>query len=376
MKTSLLFVCAVILCGTCFTGNALGLGLDNAAVGIKASVMGTAFSGIADDASAVHHNPSGLSFNDKEILYAQVYTHYQFVGFTRTGQAGKDESDERYINPGFFMSKTYDKWAFGFGYYLPFGGGGFAFDDLGGIPGNDVEILLGLVAIHPAVAYHLRPDLSIGVGIFMYMGNYEQEFLGYENEYDGIAGYGGNIGVMYKPSDRLGIGFNVRSKSSIEMDGEEKQAGIKHDSEIEFDLPYYFDLGFGYKPTPNLTLGLNLVRMTWSDTDEYKFTRLGYVDTHLKDSWRLGLGLEYLFSSKLTIRAGLKYISPSSDKKYLYAGSSEIDLWTWTTGVAYALSESIELDFAGLFTHGSETHDSQKYKAEHFFITVGARLRY
>jgi long-chain fatty acid transport protein len=185
MKTRLLVVCTVMLCGFGFTEKVFGLGLDNAAVGIKASVMGTAFTGIADDASAVHHNPAGLVFNDKEILYTQLYAHYQFVNFTHTGPAGKDESDERYINPGFFTSKTYDKWAFGFGYYLPFGGGGYSFDDLGGIPGNDVEILLALMAIHPAVSYQLRPDLSVGVGVFMYMGTYEQDFLGYENGYDG-----------------------------------------------------------------------------------------------------------------------------------------------------------------------------------------------
>jgi long-subunit fatty acid transport protein len=120
---------------------------------------------------------------------------------------------------------------------------------------------------------------------------------------------------MYKPYDRFNIGFNVRSKSSIEMDGKEKLAGIKYDSDLEFDVPYYFDLGFGYKPTQNLTLGLNFVRMTWSDTDEYKFTHLGSVETHLKDSWRLGWGLEYLLKSRMSIRAGMKYIGPSSDKK-------------------------------------------------------------
>ncbi len=376
MKTRLLIVCVVMLCGFGFSDKVFALGLDNSAVGLKAAFMGTAFSGIADDASAVHHNPAGLAFNDKEIFYAQSYANYQFVGFSYTGPAGKDESDEQYINPGLFMSKTYDKWAFGFGFYLPFGGGGYAFDDLGGVPGNDVEILLGLVAIHPAVSYQLLPDLSVGVGVFMYMGAYEQDTMGYENEYDGISGFGGNVGLLYKPSDTFSVGFNVRSKSSIEMDGKEKIAGIKYDSDIEFDLPYYFDLGFGYKPTRNLTLALNFVRMTWSDTDEYKFTHLGPVETHLKDSWRVGLGLEYILKNNISIMAGLKYIGPSSEKKHLYPGSSEIDTWTCTLGVAYPINETVELNLAGLYNYGSEEYDSHKYKAEHVFITLGARIRY
>ncbi len=369
-------ICAIVLLCFGFTEKVFALGLDNAGVGVKAFVMGGAFAGIADDASAVHHNPGGLSFNDKDILYAQMYAHYQFIGFTYTGPGGKDESDERYLNPGFFISKTYDKWALGYGFYLPFGGGGFAFDDLQGEPGNDVEILFGLVAFHPAVAYKLRTDLSIGAGVFMYMGNYEEQSPGYKNEYDGITGYGGNIGIMYKPTNKLSVGFNVRSKSSIEMDGKEKIAGTKYDSKVEFDVPYYFDLGFGYKPTQNLTLGLNFLRMTWSDTDEYKFTVLETRKTHFRDSWRLGWGMEYIMNSKLSIWAGLKYYNPSSTKKYLYPGTSEIDQWTGTVGAAYDISGAIEMNLSGLYNYGSEEYDSQKYKAEHFFITTGLRIRY
>jgi long-subunit fatty acid transport protein len=86
--------------------------------------------------------------------------------------------------------------------------------------------------------------------------------------------------------------------------------------------------------------------------------------------------MEYIMNSTLSIWAGLKYYNPSSTKKYLYPGTSEIDQWTGTVGAAYDISGAIEMNLSGLYNYGSEEYDSQKYKAEHFFITTGLRIRY
>jgi hypothetical protein len=69
---------------------------------------------------------------------------------------------------------------------------------------------------------------------------------GLDNEFIGIAGYGGRIGILYKPAETLNVGFSVRSEIAIEMDGKEKMNGTKFDSEMEFTVPYYFDLGFSF----------------------------------------------------------------------------------------------------------------------------------
>jgi long-subunit fatty acid transport protein len=91
----------------------------------------------------------------------------------------------------------------------------------------------------------------------------------------------------------------------------------------------------------------------------------------------LGVGpVEYLLKNGMAIMAGIKYISPSSDKKYLYPGSSETDLWTWTLGLAYPINKTVELNFSGLYNYGSEEYDSHKYRADHYFLTLGIRIRY
>jgi len=361
-----------------FTGSSFGLVFDNGAIGTKAYFMGSAFVGIADDASAVHYNPGGMAFNDKDVFYAQMYVHYQSLGFTYTTLTAEDESDETFPGGGVFLSKTYDKWAFGYGTYIPFGGGGFAFDDLQGIEGNDIEVMLGLVALHPAVAYRFNNNLSIGAGLIVYMGEWEEKMPGYKNKYDELpAGFGGNVGIMYRPTKALSAGLNVRSQSSIKMEGTETIDGVKHDSEIQFTVPYYFDMGLGYRPTEDLLLGIHFVYMLWGDTDEFRFTRQETRRTHYKDSFRTGLGAEYKVNDRLAILSGFKYVQPSANKAHaLFPGTNEMDLYTLNVGIAYRLKKSLELDMGGLYTWGSEQENGVECEVEHIFFTAGARLRF
>ncbi|HAX95293.1 MAG TPA: hypothetical protein DCY35_02030 [Prolixibacteraceae bacterium] len=360
------------------TGNAFGLGFDNGAIGIKAYFMGSAFVGIADDSSAVHYNPAGLAFNEKGVLYAQLYAHYQTLGFTYTTSIAKDKSDEAFLGGGFFLSETYDNWAFGWGTYIPFGGGGYSFDNMQGINGNDMEVMLGIATLHPAVAYKVNDKLSIGAGLIVYVGQWEEEMSGYKNKYDALpAGIGGNMGIMYKPTKELSVGLNVRTKSSIQMDGTETINGVKYDSDIEFTVPYYFDTGLGYRPRPDLLLGVHFVYMLWGETDEFKLTHQGTRVSHFKDSFRTGIGMEYEINEKCSFLSGFKYVEPSVNKQYgLFPGTNEICLYTFNLGLAYKVKESLELDLGGLYTWGSEKDNDIEYEVEHIFITVGARFRF
>ena len=223
--------CIAIILNITFVMNVFGGAFDNPAIGSKAIGMGTAFTGIADDASAVYYNPGGLVFNKKNTWYGELYTYRIKLNYEYTEGSDTDESGEAVINPGFFISKRYENWAFGFGHYIPYAGGGSAYENFLG-RGYDLELSAGFAAITPAIAYKLRSNLSVGVGISMYMGGMEREEDGVEMEYDGIAGYGGHIGFMYKPTEKWNIGFTARSPIPIEMDGEVKIAGLKYDSEI------------------------------------------------------------------------------------------------------------------------------------------------
>ena len=68
--------------------------------------MGCAYTGIADDASAVYYNPGALAFNQKDKIYIEGYGYIIFTGLEYKEPGGTYESDEPAFIPGFFISKT------------------------------------------------------------------------------------------------------------------------------------------------------------------------------------------------------------------------------------------------------------------------------
>jgi len=388
-KTSnIIAICIGIFLTIIPVGSVFGAGFNNSCIGIKGMGMGHSLIGIADDASAVYFNPGGLVFNDENTWYAEAYGYYAPTKFKYTANSTTDRSDEAVSIPSFFISKTFENWAFGFGAYIPYAGGGTAYDNFQGSP-YDLESFAGWFAFNPAAAYKLSPNLSVGIGISLYVGWMESKFYNEDplvqamvkNEYSGIAGYGGHIGLMYKPTKEWSVGFTARSEIPIEMDGEVKVDGTKYDSEVEFTLPSSFSLGFGYQPDPKLTIGLSFYYFLYGDTDKITFETEGLgVDknpTHYKNCWIVGLGLEYKIKSDLVIRGGIKFDQGAAMDKGLNPATVDVDLITPTINVAYDITESIEMNIAGLKTFGlEEEYDSKKYTKDFLAFIIGIRFKY
>ena len=366
--------------------NVFGGAFDNPAIGSKAIGMGTAFTGIADDASAVFYNPGGMGFNKKDTCYGELYTYRIKLNYKYKEVSGTDESGEAAINPGLFISKRYENWAVGFGYYVPYAGGGSAYDNFLE-RGYDLESSAGFAAMTPAIAYTLCPNVSVGIGLSMYMGGMKRKFYNkdfaavVETEYEGFAGYGGHIGFMYKPTEKWNIGFTARSPVPIEMDGEVKIAGIKYDSEIEFKLPPSFTLGFGYKPDPDLLFSLSFSYRLWSHMDEITSTTelIGKIKerTDYKNSWVLGTGMEYKISNLMTFWAGLVFIQGATKTEGLNPETNDVDMLDPNIGFAYKITESIEMDISCVYMYGFEkTYSNKKYSFENVLVCLGLRFNF
>ncbi len=136
-------------------------------------------------------------------------------------------------------------------------------------------------------------------------------------------------------------------------------------------------MGFGYIPRPDFLLGVHFVYMLWGDTEEFRFTHQETRETHFKDSFRTGFGMEYKIDDRLAILSGFKYVQPSANKEHaLFPGTNEMDLYTLNVGIAYKIKESLELNFGGLYTWGSEEADQIKCEVEHIFITAGVKFMF
>jgi len=368
------------------TEDVFGIGFTNSCIGLKGMGMGNSLTGIADDASAVYFNPAGLAFGEKNSWSAELYLFYAPI-FKHEYSANSitDESNKPVYIPSFFISKTYDSWAFGFGAYVPYAGGGTAYDDFQGTP-YDLESFAAWYALTPTVAYKFSPNFSVGVGLSLYAGQMERKFFDptlsvlVENEYDGTAGYGAHIGFLYKPTRELSIGFIARGEIPIEMDGEMKIAGTKFDSEVDFTLPSSFSLGFGYQPNSKIMIGLSFYYYLYGDTDKITI-KAGVAEreekTYYKNCWDVGLGIEYKINDELDIRAGLKFDQSATKDKGLNPATVDVDLITPSINVAYGMSESIEMNLAVLYAIGLEEKvNLEKYNKNFLGILVGLRFRY
>lgn len=379
MKRRVLTTCLVMLLCLGSSVNLLARALDNSGIGIKGFSMAAAFYGIADDASAVYYNPGGLAFLDENSLHAEVYGYLVNLKFRYSAGPVESESDEKFLIPGFFISKTYKKFAFGLGAYVPFGGGGVEYKNFLGSP-VDLKSSLGLVSISPTIAYKIGPKLSLGVGFCMYYGRIEADVSGVESRYSGMAGANANIGLMYKPAKKWSMGLSVRTPISVRMPGWTKTAGFKIGSEVEFKLPYYFSLGVGYKPNANLTLGFSVVYMLWGDTDKMTFTTMGIQNdfpTYYENSWFAGLGMEYKISQKLAARAGVNYYQTSTKDEGLSPDSNDVDLFSMTVGFGYKLTRCMEFNVSGVFTFGAEReYNFQTFDQDHLILLSGFRFTF
>ena len=378
-------ICITLVFNLTLARSAVGRAFDNPGIGIKAVGMGFVAAGIADDAAAVYHNPAGLAYNERNVLYYEIYAYYTFTDIKFEANSITDKSDGKFIIPGFFVSKTYDNCAFGFGFYTPFAGGGASYDNFQGSP-YDLETFAGWSALTFSAAYKLRQNLSVGVGISMYIGEMESEFfdptLGalVEREYDGYSGYGAHIGFMYKPTTDLGIGLTIRSPIQIEMDGTEEIAGFKSNSELEFKLPSYFTIGLGYILKHNLELGFSVTYMLYNHLDKLTFTTSNIEteeETHYTNSWMLGVGVEYITKRGLIYRAGMAFLPQSTKEKGLVPVSNDVDILTPRIGIAYNITDSIELNILAFYAYGFERrYMSRKYDQDYLALWVAFRGKY
>jgi len=392
--------CVVVLAALCVAAcmgadRTLAGALDNSFVGTRAIAMAGAFTGIANDASAVSYNPAGLAFLASDGTHFEVYGYLSLTKFRYENAGAVFESNEKFPVPGLFAAHSFDRFALGFGYYIPYGGGGTAYQDFMGT-GVELKSAAGVQAFTAAAAYEITPHLSVGAGVSMFVGVLETRaplmisqpvpaLVDYESEYNGRSGYGWNLGVLYKPTDALGVGASVISPSSVRMQGEERVripafgADATNDSTIELGVPWYFAAGLGYRVKPGLTLGLSACWMNWSNQKEVIITHASpdestRVATHYKDSYRVSVGMEYVASKKLTLRAGLKYQPGATEDDYLIPSSNDVDLVVPSLGVGYRVGRTLELDLAAFFVSGRRTtHGQEAFDQDHVMVVAGLR---
>ena len=319
---------------------ALAGGLYAPGVGVRSSAMGSAFVGLADDYSAVHWNPAGISQirgfqvtvtgHDGISLASRAEGMVDFdgpeIGWLAPLVVEATSEATQYLAPGLYMymdtgplSVVADKFGICAYTLADFGtiwDGEKLYDDLiaeyttiptdpngyrqifGDAP--DFESRITGYVLSPVVAKSITDNISIGVSGHMVYGSfhlldggwYEESFedssqlFSFQSEENLTGwGYGATVGLLYDVSSKISVGASVRTPLTVSLDGDIEFSSVldtlalgKHTEEMEFTFPMWAGVGLAYRGFlfDGLTMTADVHWTQWSKVSE--FTRVMAVD--------------------------------------------------------------------------------------------------
>jgi long-chain fatty acid transport protein len=381
---------------------------SNPVEGSKAAAMGTAFVAVADDPSAIAHNPAGLT----QLKGANLYGGMSFVipSTTYTNPSGQSEETkfQVFFPPHLYFSSdlgTKDM-RIGVGIYSPFGIGGAKWSKDGLTRYNSTESMIATLAINPTVAWQVMPSLSIGIGVDYMLSRtqakrmVDQSALGARDGEIILKGFGDgwgyNFGLLFTPDKRLSLGFAYRSRIKVTHNGDIEFKHIapalqgsfggsdfKTDMHTSSTFPEDISFGIAYRPSERLTFAFDAEWMGWSS---FKSAELDLEDevpsAHFSDSsapldwknaWLIKFGAEYRLNESLSLRGGYVYVETYVPDHTLDAANPSAVQHNFSIGLGYKM-KNLVLDFfynAGFHEDRNVRNDILSGKYENFIHSFG-----
>lgn len=345
----------------------------NPAHGSKAAAMGTAFVAIADDPSAILHNPAGLTKSTGTNIYAGGTAVIPSTEFHNLSGESEKTKDQVFFPPHLYLSSDFgmENIVLGLGVYSPFGIGGRKWSENGLTKYISTESTIATVSVQPTLAWQITPNISIGMGVFyMYAQNeaemmVDQSFFGFQDgkssiEADG-SDWGYNLGILLTPFEKLSFGFAYRSGVEIDQSGTAKLeniapalqplfGGSQFETNVHTTLnfPNLVSFGVAYMPTDKLTLGLDFEWGGWSSFDkqdldfENEIPGTGLSDASIsldwENAWIIKIGTEYLLNDRLALRAGYSYVESYVPDHTLSPANPDADNHNISIGFGYKIN--------------------------------------
>ena len=369
----------------CLNSNAFALGgggfRNEAALDAKANGMADAFVAQADSPSAVHYNPAGL---------VQLKGDHVTIGYTveaprnsSTNLSGNETQMQMqtFWIPNFYYVSDLNgnkEWRLGLSVTSPYGlGTDWADDSFSKFQAT--ESTLKFYQINPTVAYKVNDAVSVGFGIDYMRAELEKHRrINDGNEGDLLLkgddeGWGYNIGLLYRPSERHRIGASYRSEIDLVYEGQASLDNLTGGAytllfpdyystqlETKLALPRTWAVGYAYKPNEKWTIEIDCELTEWSSVQEDFVTYPGESDTNRlavlnggnpsakdwNDSLAYGIGAEYQATDRLALRGGYLFIENPIPSANFESALPDSDKHCFTLGTGYKLNDGLTLDLA------------------------------
>ena len=320
--------------------------------------MATAFLAVADDPSAILHNPAGLV----NLKGTQIYNGATLVipSSEYDSPDGRTEKTkfQVFLPPHAYLTSDFglEQFVFGLGMFSPFGIGGRKWSDTGLTRYVSTDSLIGTVTINPTLAWRVLPQLAVGMGVdVLYALNrmasmVNQSAFGADDaklsfKGDGF-GVGYNLGILLFPGGKLSFAFAFRSDMRVKQRGDLALEGIaaplqpffggnpvRTKASMVVRFPQIFSWGVAYRPTPQWTIALDAEWVRWSSFSQSTLNlqkevpSLGFTDIPISfkwhDSWLAKIGVEYKLSERFALRGGYAFIESMVPESTLGPGCPE-----------------------------------------------------
>jgi len=351
--------------------------------------MGHTGTGLETGTSSIFFNPGAMSYLRQNGVTIGASGIISKIAYRAPEPGGATAEADNPLGTPFQVYGVYsisDKLKAGLGVYTPYGSTVNWGSEWNGRFGLN-ELSLEAIYIQPTVSYQVTDKIGIGVGFVYAIGGVNlQRSIPVQTangeygkaELDGNAsGIGFNAGIFFKPSEKLSLGINYRSKVEMEVsDGDVSFTNIpgalstRFPSGTQFDaklpLPATLSLGVGFMPTEALTLALDISRVGWG---AYKSLRFDYSQDvngasyaenarNYEDAFIYRIGAEYKVGDALALRAGAYLDQTPVQSGYLTPETPDADSRGLSVGLGYKLSDNFSIDASFLYVNKKERTDA------------------
>jgi len=289
-----------------------------------------------DDSSAVQQNPANLV--DLTNIQAQLTPTVVYISSDFTSSSGQSASTIKPWKglPNFFMSMPLqnDRFTVGLGITTPYGlanewnTGSSAFRQPAGVLTYQSPYYSQLITINfnPTIAVKLGDQVSVGVGLDIMWS--ELQFKQYLSPFvpdlqanvdgDGV-GYGGNLGITWRITDRQRLAVAYRSPMNISYSGTSQfnnypgNPSSSFSSEVKF--PTIVSVGYGLQVSDAVRLETDFEWVQFSRFENLPIhigaNPLGVPSQNIPENWMdtftAGFGGDWQINDNWVVRGGYQY---------------------------------------------------------------------
>ncbi len=350
-------------------------------------MLGMAHAGLSvfENPETAFFNPAGISFlKDKFAISFGASGILSNIKFQNELYNWKAQTDNPLGTP-FYLYATYqadDHVSVGLAIYTPFGSSAV----WNQWQGSQVvrSISMKVIYVQPSMAYKFSDMFSVSASLIMAYGNIsyskdinryltgdngEKTYAALESGWINNAGYA--LSLAFRPSDKVSMGLNYRSK--IVLNAKHGLAKFHNVPTILSDrltttafsakLPMPAELGIGIsvKPNDKLLLAFDYNYTFWSAYQKLQIDFKNGLPSSVNDkNWKntntFRLGAEYHVTDNIAVRAGYYYDGSPIPQERFSPETPSMDSNNYTFGLGYNMNK-LSIDFSILYHQAKERTD-------------------